>query len=51
MDPLSVFRNYVKVNHMFRWSREKDDLIKLYNTLGGEAFAESFDRFRANWFV
>lgn len=51
MDVLSVFRNYMNTNNMIRWSREKEDLLRLYGVLGGEAFSESFDRSRANWMV
>jgi hypothetical protein len=27
------------------------DFSRLYEVLGGEGFSESFDRYRANWFV
>lgn len=52
--------NFFKTYSHVRWRRERADLYAASNVLGGEAFAESFDkyilnynnyRFRAAWCV
>eukprot|EP01016_Furgasonia_blochmanni_P050714 TRINITY_DN787_c0_g1_i2.p1 TRINITY_DN787_c0_g1~~TRINITY_DN787_c0_g1_i2.p1 ORF type:complete len:497 (-),score=170.05 TRINITY_DN787_c0_g1_i2:700-2190(-) len=51
MDLLPFFvRSYRAINNKL-WDREAKDTWKLLETVGGEAFAENIDKFRANWFV
>lgn len=50
-DPLNVTLNFVKTYLQTKWRRERADLFFASNVIGGEAFAESFDRYRAAWCV
>jgi len=51
-NPFSAFFNYsISFNNNKFWYSEISDTYAILDTHGGEAFAESIDRFRLNWFV
>jgi len=46
-----VTYNFFKTYSHVRWRRERADLYAASNVLGGEAFAESFDKYIANHII
>lgn len=51
MDPISqILRGHRALHNSF-WRREHHDIYSSLTVLGGEAYAESLDKFRVNWFV
>lgn len=51
MDPISLFYNGCMALHNKLWRSEYIDTYSIYDVHGGEAFAESVDFFRLNWFI
>lgn len=52
MDPINLFRNgHNTAHHNKLWFSEIHDNYASLDANGGEAYAESIDRFRANWWV
>lgn len=51
LDPFILFYNYSICKNNSLWKREFFDVNASLDVHGGEAFAESVDRFRSNWFV
>lgn len=51
MDPISQFYYGYTALHNSFWRREHFDSYATLDVVGAEAYAESIDRYRVNWFV
>lgn len=51
LNPFALIANSRKIAHNSFWVKEREDIYKTLAARGGEVFAESIDRNRANWFV
>lgn len=51
LNPFSAIINSIRGTDTLLWRSEFKDLYATLDTLGGSAFAESFDKFRAAWTV
>lgn len=51
LDPFSQLYYGYRALHNSFWRREHFDNYATLDVVGGEAYAESMDRFRTNWFV